>query len=158
MHKHISSLLLTIIAADLSVGCGDDHVSSATTQNSSTSESDSSGGEESSGGESSSGGEAEQEPDPQPSEGWFSPCLVSEDCPANFKCIRQPGWDDGFCTGGCNDHSCVYEGRTEATLVCDDAEPDAFVRVCLLACATTAQCPLGMECRQIPGPPTQVCS
>ena len=146
------ALLLIILAAELTVGCGDDQVSSEEIQNSSSSgdDSSSSGGDGSSSGEdSSSGPDLPEEPSPQPEEGRFSPCLIDEDCPySNWVCWREQGWDRGFCTAPCGTaDSCVWDGHSQAELSCGIPEDESGGHMCLLRCAHTDQCPIGMICR-----------
>lgn len=132
-----SSCLVAIIAASLTLGCGDDGDDGSTSVGATTaaatgSTSAATGGAQSTGAE-------EQGPYPR-CEGASS-CFLSgfESC-----ILPGAGTADGFCTSSCTDASvCETPATGTATPTCEDLSGDG--PICYLECST-GTCPDGMVC------------
>lgn len=168
-----------LLAALLLVGCSDDRVTSDTLQVStgesddastssggaeSTSEAESSSsgegsstGAESTSGDSSTGEPFQGEPDPQPGAGYmWGRCTENSmlQCPAMTCLNYEADWGEGFCTLACNTiKDCSAPGEpivSGAELVCAPVFESTYHKKCMLACEEDAQCPSGMQCKQLP--------
>ncbi|MEZ4459718.1 MAG: hypothetical protein R3E66_08290 [bacterium] len=67
-----------------------------------------------------------------------SACTTDEECQLGV-CIKNSGWDDGYCSGSCRDDAeCGPNGHCNG-------------RACMAKCATNSDCRSGYECRDFFG-------
>jgi hypothetical protein len=87
---------------------------------------------------------------------WGS-CSSPHDC-ASGECLRYDAWPDGFCSDRCNiAETCLLRGPLPASgaeMTCGPISSLSY-KFCILTCEEDAQCPLGMECSDLPNAPAE---